>query len=287
MQLLGGRLTVLIVVSVYAVTNTNGTILMVRPKETAIECSSKAEITFKFYSNIPNISPTIAECDPVRKCIMLQKSTENKYSVSYTGRGGILRILRVDEETTGTYRCYETFDPQNFVTTIITPSPIAIEADNPLKRPTPNEIISPIVLGTLKDTSFECASNADITFKIINNKSNTSATIAECVFTMKSCYTLKPAFKNKYNLLYTGQGGVLQIISVDDETIGTYTCYETHNPNNFVRIDLIVNSTKAENGTWTVISETSNTRGNVLDESGAVFLLNARRGRTERNSKIY
>ncbi|KAH3742351.1 hypothetical protein DPMN_049092 [Dreissena polymorpha] len=141
MQLLGGILTGLLIVQI--VTGTNRTLTVVEMKETAIE-----------------------------------SSTKNKYNVSYTGHGGILRILNIDEETTGTYRCYETFDPRNFVTTIIKPSPIAIEADNPIKTPAPSDIINPIVMFTLNDKSFECASHADITFKIINNTSNTINTTA-------------------------------------------------------------------------------------------------------------
>ncbi|KAH3867503.1 hypothetical protein DPMN_030632 [Dreissena polymorpha] len=100
---------------------------------------------------------------------------------------------------------------------------------------------SNFVAAKRNETLLECASDADITFGYISSVSNTSISIAECDKTIKACF-LKPSLDNKYHLSYTDHGGILHIKNQDEFLSGTYTCYKTYSPSNFVRMGIIVNS---------------------------------------------
>ncbi|KAH3810006.1 hypothetical protein DPMN_138388 [Dreissena polymorpha] len=90
--------------------------------ETFVECSSNADITFKFKNPVENTSFVIAECDAmITTCRMLVRDIENIYNISYTGRGGILHINHRAKYTYGTYECFETYCPSNYVAVDINP----------------------------------------------------------------------------------------------------------------------------------------------------------------------
>ncbi|KAH3810023.1 hypothetical protein DPMN_138405 [Dreissena polymorpha] len=85
--------------------------------ETFVECSSHADITFKFNSHVENESFLIGECDALfRRCRILAPDIENTHTISHTGRGGILHINHTGNDTYGTYECFETYFPSNKVT---------------------------------------------------------------------------------------------------------------------------------------------------------------------------
>ncbi|KAH3860005.1 uncharacterized protein LOC127865555 isoform X1 [Dreissena polymorpha] len=98
----------------------SGNDAMVTVTGKSIECSSNSELTFKFFNSKLKVTRTLAECDEMSKsCLMFGKDISSKYKLSYTGRGGILQITVLDDETTGTYICCETYDPSNSVRTDI------------------------------------------------------------------------------------------------------------------------------------------------------------------------
>ncbi|XP_052286102.1 heat shock 70 kDa protein 12B-like isoform X2 [Dreissena polymorpha] len=241
-----------------------GNMQVARKKEITIECASNTDLTFKFYSNLLKKFLTIAECDINRQsCALLTTTHTNVYTILYTGRGGILVLTDLEEEIIGNYQCYETVNPQNSVSTNITTSEYTATQGNNYTVPTKSdEPLRPqkrghIVLGVFKDTFIECSSNVDITFKLINHKANVTVTLAECDLTKKACTILQPNLHNKYNLSYTGIGGVLHIKSLNNESFGTYICCETYNPDIFVSIDVIARSTDAANNTFnfTILAE--------------------------------
>ncbi|XP_052250980.1 heat shock 70 kDa protein 12B-like isoform X2 [Dreissena polymorpha] len=180
-------------------------IQVVRTKEISIECASNTDFTFKLYSNGLNDSLTIAECDFNRKsCVFLTNIYENIYTILYTGRGGILVIRYLNDETVGTYQCHETYNPMNFVSTMITQSEYA------------------------------------------------------------------DAFVKHYRVppKTTGSGGVLHIKSLNDESFGTYICYETYNPNIFVSIEIISHIMDAANSTYNVTDAADTNTENHWDQGG-------------------
>ncbi|KAH3836424.1 hypothetical protein DPMN_109794 [Dreissena polymorpha] len=238
-----GRYLVTVILSVLSILSEHG--LMGTANGTSIECASDSDFTFKFYSKICAKSITIAECDLGKEeCMMLATTHENKYSVMYTRRGGVLRIKDLDEETVGTYQCYETFNPFNVVSTHI----LLADYKSPMENCIGNSLKTTgggrtdkyghIVMGTLTNTSLECSSNVGLTFRFFSNILPSPVTIAECDFTTESCIMLQTTFKNKFDVFYTGRAGVLYIASLDDETIGEYRCCETFNPTNFISVDI-------------------------------------------------
>ncbi|KAH3851514.1 hypothetical protein DPMN_093996 [Dreissena polymorpha] len=245
-------------------------------KETSMECAADVDITFNLYSNMLNKSLTIAECVSLTKsCFILTKTHEHKYKIVYTGRGGILILRVLDESTIGSYQCFETSNPINIVSTNITLSEYRIPAENysdssaETSVPVHIDTHGHIVIGTLKDTSIECSSNVDLTFRFFRNTSKMHATIGECDFTIKSCIILKKSLANTYNLYFTGRGGILQISRIDNETVGTYTCSETFNPLNFVSVDISIPSIdSADYTTYGITTVTGNTPVTYLDGSG-------------------
>ncbi|KAH3713951.1 uncharacterized protein LOC127858126 isoform X3 [Dreissena polymorpha] len=250
-------------------------IQVVRTKEISIECASNTDFTFKLYSNGLNDSLTIAECDFNRKsCVFLTNIYENIYTILYTGRGGILVIRYLNDETVGTYQCHETYNPMNFVSTMITQSEYADAFVKHYRVPPKttefslSEKFGHIVLGIFKEKSIECSSNVDITFKFISNKENASVTIAECDLSKKACTILKTFLHNQYNMSYTGSGGVLHIKSLNDESFGTYICYETYNPNIFVSIEIISHIMDAANSTYNVTDAADTNTENHWDQGG-------------------
>ncbi|XP_052267601.1 uncharacterized protein LOC127869256 isoform X2 [Dreissena polymorpha] len=219
--------------------------LMDSTKETSIQCSSDKDFTFRLHNNMLHTSITIAECDFAKKsCLMLTKTHKDKYNVSYTGRGGILIIRVLDKETIGTYQCHETFDPNNTVSTNISPSDFISTNENcsenlvEVSDAGETDTFGHIVLGTLKNASIECSSNVDLTFSFFSNTSQTPVTLAECDLAKKTCRMITTSSQNKYSLVYTGCGGVLHIESQDNDTIGDYSCFETFNPTNFISFDI-------------------------------------------------
>ncbi|KAH3713918.1 hypothetical protein DPMN_073721 [Dreissena polymorpha] len=233
-----------------------GNIQFVKRKETSIECASNSDLSFKFYSNLIKKFLTIAECDFHRQaCVLITPIYTHVYTISYTGRGGILVIRDLEEETTGHYQCYETYYPQNAVSTKITTSGYTATKGNnfsvPINKTEPGllEGFGHIVLGVLRDKSIECSSNVDITFKFMHNTANASVTIANCYLSKKACTVSKTSFQNKYTLSYTGIGGVLHINSLYDESFGTYICCATYNPSIFVSIDVIAHIMESADNT--------------------------------------
>ncbi|KAH3817232.1 heat shock 70 kDa protein 12A-like [Dreissena polymorpha] len=240
-------------------TPVSGNVQVVKRKKTAIECSSNSDISFKFYSNVLKKSLTIAECDFHRKsCALLTTLHTHAYDISYTGRGGILVIRDIEEEIIGTYQCFDTYNPQNLVSTYITPSEYTATKDNNLSvpiittEPRLRNESGHIVLGVLRDKTIECSSNVDITFRFMHNTANASVTFAECDLSKKACTISKASFHNKYNLSYTGIGGVLHINSLNNESFGTYICCATYNPSIFVSIDMIAHIMESADNTYNV-----------------------------------
>ncbi|XP_052238351.1 uncharacterized protein LOC127849645 [Dreissena polymorpha] len=249
-------------------TPVSGNIQVVRRKETSIECASNTDLSFKCYSNVLNKSLTIAECDFHRKsCALLTTLHTHVYDISYTGRGGNLVIRDIEGESVGIYQCYETYNPQNSVSTNISTSEYTATKENNFSVPmyiTESglpEGFGHIVLGVLRDKTIECSSNVDITFKFIGNKANASVTIAECDLSTKSCTLSKTSFHNTYTLSYTGIGGVLQINSLNNESSGTYICCATYNPSIFVRIDMIAHIMESAVDTYNVTVLRENNTG--------------------------
>ncbi|XP_052249277.1 uncharacterized protein LOC127857038 isoform X2 [Dreissena polymorpha] len=250
----------------------SGNIQVVKRKETSIECASNSDLSFKFYSNVLKKFLTIAECDFNKKeCALLTTTNTHVYTISYTGRGGILVIRDLDKETIGTYQCYETYNPLNLLSTNISQSQYTDETgmySDPTKTTKPRlpEKFGHIKLGVLKDKSIECSSNVDITFQFISNKANATVTIiAECDLTKKTCTMLKPSLHNKYNLSYTGIGGVLHINSLN-ESFGTYICRETYNPIIYISIDVMAHIMDAAIITYNVTVLAENNTEIQLDQ---------------------
>ncbi|KAH3860499.1 hypothetical protein DPMN_023399 [Dreissena polymorpha] len=52
----------------------------------------------------------IAECESkVQSCNLLDKKYKEYYTVAHTGSGGIMFVIRLNEDTYGTYTCVATY----------------------------------------------------------------------------------------------------------------------------------------------------------------------------------
>ncbi|KAH3860017.1 hypothetical protein DPMN_022909 [Dreissena polymorpha] len=214
----------LVIFLLYVLLEIDGRVLLGKWNDATVECASEYELTFKCISKQTNRSHTIAECDPMMSsCHILESSLGNKYNVSHTGRGGMLHITHLDKDTSGIYTCCETYNPAYSASINMSSHSVFL---NDSSAATPMEKVN--------GKTIECSSSAEITFKYISRKTNTSRTIAECDVMMRSCHMFGANVNNKYTIAYTGQGGLLRIDSLDEETEGTYICCETYNPSNFV-----------------------------------------------------
>ena len=95
----------------------------------------------------------------------------------------------------------------------------------------------------------ECSLNSDISFKFTNKQSKKTQTLAACSTNINSCYLSDKTLAQSYAIAKSDVGGTLFIIDVSEDTMGTYTCYETYNATNSATVDVGLNDIRASTHT--------------------------------------
>ncbi|KAH3860501.1 hypothetical protein DPMN_023401 [Dreissena polymorpha] len=157
----------------------------------------------------------IAECESkVQSCNLLDnKKYTEYYTVAHTGSGGIIFVIRLNEDTYGTYSCVATFN-----------SSISASVDvlKEIKEEQPEIRIRKMEFGST--AAIECIGNTDITFQFKSDYFTTTINIAECGSKVQLCSLIDEKYAKYYSVSHTGSGGILSIHSLNEDTYGTYTC---------------------------------------------------------------
>ncbi|KAH3875871.1 uncharacterized protein LOC127869502 isoform X2 [Dreissena polymorpha] len=186
-----------------------------------IECMSNKEVSFILTHFGTKEKTPIADCYMVNaECYLLNEAFSKNFKVVSGHASVLLIILNANNDTFGTYTCIERFDNGS--------ASIHLEKyDYSTLRTHPDNLELKQNINNLNE--IVCVSDKDITFAYTNTHTGQKAIIAACKSNVGKCYLQSSWFTSFYSVTHTGNGGSLNIRKRRNDTIGTYTCYETAN----------------------------------------------------------